>query len=149
MALNFETTNVTHLHGSSWGRAGAAAFIIQLKKKQDPGGSLDELHAHYWLETHTTFKTVSFCLIAKVLAASRSAQLLQMLSCDSQIPLYLLQAPESVLTTPTDVSLKMCAYLKHGAKKWEHKVVEDDREESLPLSCTCDLVSQSNIWLDS
>lgn len=64
----------------------------------------------------TNFETFSFCLIAKVLAASQSTQLLQMLSCDSQIPLYLLKAPETVLTAPTDVSWATCAYLTQGTE---------------------------------
>lgn len=45
-----------------------------------------------------TFRTFSVCLISKVLAASRGAQLLQMLSFNSQVPLSVLWAPETVLT---------------------------------------------------
>lgn len=52
----------------------------------------------------TTFRTFSVCLISKVLAASRGAQLLQMLPFNSQVPLSVLWAPETVLTAPTDVS---------------------------------------------
>lgn len=102
-------------HGSSYGCSGTAAFIIKLRKHK----ILEALWMNYMLITDlrcTTFKMFSFCLIAKVLEASRRAQLLQMLSCDNQGPFYLLQAPETVLTASTDVSCTTCAYLTHGAK---------------------------------
>lgn len=87
------------------------------RKTQDPRGSLDELPYILIIDLRcTNFETFSFCLIAKVLAASQSIQLLQMLSCDSQIPLYLLKAPETVLTAPTDVSWATCAYLTQGTE---------------------------------
>lgn len=85
MTLNFEATNVTHWHGSSYGWAGTAAFITKGRKHM----ILQALWMNYTLIIDfrsTTFKMFSFCVIAK-LAASRSAQLLQMLSCDSRTPI--------------------------------------------------------------
>lgn len=115
MTLNFETTNVTHFNGSSYGCAETAAFTTKPRKHK----ILEALWMNYILIIDlrcTNFETLSFCLIAKVLAASQSTQLLQMLSCDTQIPLYLLKAPETVLTTPTDVSWATCAYLTQGTE---------------------------------
>lgn len=55
-----------------------------------------------------TFRTFSVCLISEVLAASRGAQLLQMLSVNSQIPLSVL------FSAPTDVSWTTWVRMTHG-----------------------------------
>lgn len=129
------------------------------EKTQDPGNSFDELHAHYWLEMHY-FQNVFILstVIAKILAVSRSTQLLQMLSCDSQIPLYLLQAWVTVLTALTDVIWTMCAYTwlmgqemrTQGSWGWWRREFTSqlDLFFYLYLKIT-DLVSHSYIWLDS
>lgn len=133
MTLNFEATNVTHLHVSSYGCAGTAAFIIKPRKHM----ILQALRINYMLITDLkcTFKMFSFCVIAK-LAASRSAQLLQMLSCDSQIPLYLLKTSETLLTAPMDVSWTTCAYLTHRAENENRKFLRTIKKR-VYLCYTC------------
>lgn len=62
----------------------------------------------------STFETFSFCLMAKVLAASLSAQQLQMLCCDRQIPL----SPPSPwdCADGTRCPAHIGAHLTHGAE---------------------------------
>ena len=62
----------------------------------------------------STFETFSFCLMAKVLAASLSTQQLQMLCCDRQIPL----SPPSPwdCADGTRCPAHIGAHLTHGAE---------------------------------
>lgn len=84
------------------------ADAIQLRK----GKILEAFRINYVLITdirHVTFRSFSFCLISTVPAVSWGAQLLQMLSFNSQIPVCVLQAAETVLAAPTDASCTTCA----------------------------------------
>lgn len=98
----------------------------------------------------TTSRTFSVWLISKVLAASWGAQLLQMLSFNSQVPLSVLWAPETVLTVPdcadcTDVSWTTWVRLTHGAEKQKAKFLRMiKRRVHLPVTLAAALFTLGN-----